>query len=132
MTPAERLRALLAQPNVEIMPGCYDGLSAKLVAAAGYKLAFITAVVGRLLGRGLIHKQVDPRDRRRVTLTVSAKGRAALERLAPLQRQVNDVEFSCLSRQEFELLTGLIDRLIDSGARAVALQNYLQSELAAS
>jgi DNA-binding MarR family transcriptional regulator len=93
--------------------------------------AFITAVAGRLLRRGLIHKDTDSADRRRVTLTVSGKGRAALERLAPIQRRVNDVEFGCLSRQEFELLTGLVDRLIDSGARAVALQNYLQSELAA-
>jgi DNA-binding MarR family transcriptional regulator len=93
--------------------------------------AFITAVAGRLLRRGLIHKAADAGDRRRVTLTVSDKGRAALERLAPIQRRVNDVEFGCLSPQEFELLTGIVDRLIESGARAVALQNYLLSELAA-
>jgi len=41
-TPAQRLRELLAQPNVEIMPGCYDGLSAKLIAAAGFKAAFMS------------------------------------------------------------------------------------------
>lgn len=93
--------------------------------------AFITAVAGRLLRLGLIHKDTDPGDRRRVTLTVSEKGQAALERLAPIQRRVNDTEFGCLNRQEFDLLTGLIDRLIDSGARAVALQNYLLSELEA-
>jgi DNA-binding MarR family transcriptional regulator len=91
--------------------------------------AFITAVAGRLLRRGLIHKESDADDRRRVSLTVSEKGRAALDRLAPLQRRVNDVEFGCLSRQEFETLTNLVDRLIDSGARAVALQNYLLSEI---
>ncbi len=91
--------------------------------------AFITAVAGRLLKRGLIHKKIDAGDRRRVTLTVSARGRAALERLAPIQRKVNDVEFGALSREEFELLTGIVDRLIDSGARAVALQSYLLAEL---
>ena len=91
--------------------------------------AFITAVAGRLLRRGLIHKDIDPQDRRRVDLTVSEKGRAALERLAPLQRRVNDVEFGCLSRQEFEFLTNIVDRLIDSGARAVALQNYLLADV---
>jgi len=42
VTPAQRLRELLAQPHVEIMPGCYDGLSAKLVADAGYKVAFMS------------------------------------------------------------------------------------------
>ena len=91
--------------------------------------AFITAVAGRLLRLGLIDKKTDAGDRRRVTLTVSAQGRASLERLAPIQRKVNDVEFGSLSREEFELLTGIVDRLIDSGARAVALQNYLLAEL---
>jgi DNA-binding MarR family transcriptional regulator len=93
--------------------------------------AFITAVAGRLLRLGLIDKKTDAGDRRRVTLTVSAQGRAALERLAPIQRKVNDVEFGSLGREEFELLTGIVDRLIDSGARAVALQNYLLAELEA-
>jgi len=87
--------------------------------------AFITAVTGRLLKLGLIDKKIDPDDRRRVALTVSANGRAALERLAPIQREVNDVEFGALSQEEFQLLTGIVDRLIESGARAVALQNYL-------
>ena len=89
--------------------------------------AFITSVAGRLLRLGLIHKEADTGDRRRVTLTLTDEGRAALERLAPIQRQVNDVEFACLSREEFELLTGIVDRLIDCGSRAVALQNYLLS-----
>jgi DNA-binding MarR family transcriptional regulator len=91
--------------------------------------AFITSVTQRLLQLGLIHKRMDTSDRRRVTLTVSNKGRAALGRLAPVQRQVNDVEFGCLSRDEFALLTDIVDRLIDNGARAVALQSYLLAEL---
>ena len=92
--------------------------------------AFITAVTQRLLQLGMIHKRIDTGDRRRVTLSVSNKGRAALERLAPIQRQVNDVEFGCLSHEEFALLTDIVDRLIDSGARAVALQGYLLAGLA--
>jgi 2-methylisocitrate lyase-like PEP mutase family enzyme len=42
MTPAQRLRELLGQPNLEIMPGCYDALSAKLVKDAGYKVTFMS------------------------------------------------------------------------------------------
>jgi DNA-binding MarR family transcriptional regulator len=90
--------------------------------------AFITAITGRLLDHGFIEKKTDPADRRRVTLTVSPKGRAALERLAPVQRQVNDVEFGTLSREEFELLGRIMDRLIESGGHAVALQNYLLAQ----
>jgi MarR family transcriptional regulator, organic hydroperoxide resistance regulator len=78
---------------------------------------------------GLIHKKMDTGDRRRVTLSVSSKGRAALQRLAPIQRQVNDVEFGCLSHEEFAFLSAIVDRLIDSGTRAVALQSYLLAEL---
>jgi DNA-binding MarR family transcriptional regulator len=68
---------------------------------------------------------MDTVDRRRVTLTVSSKGRAALEKLAPVQRRINDVEFGCLSREEFRALNTLLKRMIECGDRAVALQSYL-------
>jgi 2-methylisocitrate lyase-like PEP mutase family enzyme len=42
VTSAEKLRKLLADPNVEVMPGCYDALSAKLVAASGFKVTFMS------------------------------------------------------------------------------------------
>ncbi|MET0877950.1 MAG: isocitrate lyase/PEP mutase family protein [Tardiphaga sp.] len=42
MTPAQRLREILAQPNLEIMPGCYDALSAKLVTDAGFQVTFMS------------------------------------------------------------------------------------------
>jgi 2-methylisocitrate lyase-like PEP mutase family enzyme len=42
MTAAQRLRDLLARPGIEIMPGCYDALSAKLVAAAGFQVTFMS------------------------------------------------------------------------------------------
>jgi DNA-binding MarR family transcriptional regulator len=91
--------------------------------------AFITSTVRRLVQLGLVHKRTDQGDRRRVTLTVSAKGHALLEQLAPAQRQINDVEFGCLSREEFRLLLGIVDRLIESGESAVALQAYLSSSV---
>jgi 2-methylisocitrate lyase-like PEP mutase family enzyme len=42
VTSAQRLRELLARPSIEVMPGCYDALSAKLVADAGYKVTFMS------------------------------------------------------------------------------------------
>lgn len=89
--------------------------------------AFITSTVRRLVQLGLVHKRIDQGDRRRVTLTVSAKGHALLEKLAPTQRQINDIEFGCLSREDFRLLLGIVDRLIECGDSAVALQTYLLS-----
>lgn len=90
--------------------------------------AFITSTVRRLVQLGLVHKKTDQRDRRRVTLTVSAKGHTLLERLAPMQRRINDVEFGCLSREQFRFLIDIIDQLIKSGDRAVALQIYLSQQ----
>ena len=42
MTPADRLRALLAAPGLHVMPGCFDALSSKLIADAGYPLSFMS------------------------------------------------------------------------------------------
>ena len=42
MTPPERFRALLAEPDFVAMPAVWDWLSAKLAAAAGFKTAFLS------------------------------------------------------------------------------------------
>lgn len=87
--------------------------------------AFITTVCRRLLALGLIAKSTDTRDRRRVSLEVTTAGRRRLEKLAPMQRQVNDAEFGCLGRHDFLTLLDLIERLIVSGDRALSLQRHL-------
>jgi 2-methylisocitrate lyase-like PEP mutase family enzyme len=42
MTAADRLRALLAEPGLHVMPGCFDALSSKLISDAGYPLSFMS------------------------------------------------------------------------------------------
>ena len=42
MTAPQRLRKILAEPGVEIMPGCFDAISAKLVVEAGFKVTFMS------------------------------------------------------------------------------------------
>jgi len=86
--------------------------------------AFVTTLTNKLLQRGLIHKAPDPNDRRRVRLEISEKGWARLAELAPVQRQVNDVQFDCLSASEFKQLSDMMERLIDSSNRALRLQAY--------
>jgi MarR family transcriptional regulator, organic hydroperoxide resistance regulator len=86
--------------------------------------AFVTTVTNKLVKRGLIHKLPDPSDRRRVRLEVADKGNALLAELAPVQRQVNDVQFACLSRAEFLQLLDVTERLIECSDRAVRLQSY--------
>jgi 2-methylisocitrate lyase-like PEP mutase family enzyme len=42
MNNPDRLRALLAEPDLVVMPAVWDGLSARLAAAAGFKTAFLS------------------------------------------------------------------------------------------
>ena len=87
--------------------------------------AFVTTVTNKLETRGLITKTSNKGDRRRISLAVTPPGAALLERIAPTQMQVNDVQFGCLSAKEFHHLLDMVQRLVDSSERAIALQRYL-------
>jgi DNA-binding MarR family transcriptional regulator len=89
--------------------------------------SFITAETNALEQKGLVVKARGDEDRRKVTLSLTAKGAELLDSIAPLRQRVNDVQFGCLSRQEFQMLVPLIERLVQSGERALALLNYLKS-----
>ncbi|MET0970395.1 MAG: MarR family transcriptional regulator [Tardiphaga sp.] len=87
--------------------------------------AFVTTVTNKLEAKGLITKASHPGDRRRISLTVTSHGADLLERLAPTQQQVNDVQFDCLSARDFHQLLDMVQRLVGSSDRAIALQRYL-------
>lgn len=42
MTPPDRMRELLAEPGLIVMPGVWDGVSAKLTTDAGFQTAFLS------------------------------------------------------------------------------------------
>jgi 2-methylisocitrate lyase-like PEP mutase family enzyme len=42
VTAAQKLRQLLAEAQIAVMPGCFDALSAKLVADAGFRVTFMS------------------------------------------------------------------------------------------
>lgn len=42
ISPANQLRALLAQPGLILMPCCYDAFSARLIEQAGFSLTFMS------------------------------------------------------------------------------------------
>ncbi|MDJ0847673.1 MAG: isocitrate lyase/PEP mutase family protein [Myxococcota bacterium] len=41
-SPSERLRSLLAEPGLHVMPCCFDALSARLIERAGFRLTFMS------------------------------------------------------------------------------------------
>jgi 2-methylisocitrate lyase-like PEP mutase family enzyme len=42
LSAAQKLREVLAEQDIAVMPGCFDALSAKLVADAGFKVTFMS------------------------------------------------------------------------------------------
>lgn len=51
MSPTEQLRALLARPEIIVAPGAYDGLTARLIEAAGFQAVYMTGA-GASASRG--------------------------------------------------------------------------------
>ncbi len=92
--------------------------------------AFVTIECGKLLKLGLLTKQPDPQDRRRVCLSITKKGAELLQRLAPLQAQVNDVLFGFLDGEKFRQFRGMVDRMTECGDQAVALLKFLGKQTA--
>jgi DNA-binding MarR family transcriptional regulator len=88
--------------------------------------AFIAVETAKLVERGLIVKERDPKDARRTLLRTTAEGYALLARLAPVQRTVNDIEFGGISKRDFEQLHKIMNRLIGNCDAALAMQRLLE------
>lgn len=89
--------------------------------------AFVTTVTSKLQTLGLVEKNQDSVDRRRISLVITEKGKALLRKLAPYQREINDVEFGPLSREDFQAISRILEALIDASDKALALQRYKSS-----
>lgn len=87
--------------------------------------AFITVETGKLVQLGLISKVQAFRDRRRVSLRITKRGRELLSGLARVQAPVNDALFEFLSAAQFRALAAMMDRMVECGNRALALLDYL-------
>lgn len=94
--------------------------------------SFITVETNKLEAMGLVRKDRQSNDRRMLSLTVTPRGNALLDSIAPMRQQVNDVQFGCLSAGEFRQLVAVIYRLMDSGDRALSLLRYLIGNMAVS
>ena len=87
--------------------------------------AFVTIEVNKLVKSGLVAKLPHASDKRRVSLSVTPLGSQMLERLAALQRPVNDALFASLDRADFEALSGIMQRLARGAKQAIHLADHL-------
>ncbi len=86
---------------------------------------FVTSEVNRLVAKGLVDKATNPKDKRRVILTVTEYGKSMLEQLAPLQQQVNNIHFGPITQKEFKMLHRLFADLAHSTDEALSLLAHL-------
>lgn len=88
--------------------------------------AFITNETNKLARLGLLEKQQDPEDGRRLILRTTDEAQRRLARLAEVQAEVNDEHFAPLAEGEnFEVYRKLVSQLVDSTDRALALLHGL-------
>ena len=89
--------------------------------------AFVTAETGKLAKKGLIAKRPNPSDGRSVLVTLTPKGRKALDAALPHIRAVNDVFFGKLGAEEFERLAAAAARIVEASPAAVLLAHALSA-----
>lgn len=74
----------------------------------------VSRAVGRAESRGLVDRSIDPDDRRRLLLTLTAQGRAIHDRIVPLAREREAQILSALSEAEADALMTALLRLQSS------------------
>jgi MarR family transcriptional regulator, organic hydroperoxide resistance regulator len=98
-----------------------DGVSIRALAEHVQLAAtHVTTEVGRLTRKGLLTKAENRRDRRGVLVTLTRHGEAAVGRVAPFLRRVNDVLFRGVTRREFAAVDRFLRDFARNGEQALA------------
>jgi DNA-binding MarR family transcriptional regulator len=111
----------------------YEPLSAKqIVARSSMDKVNVSRAVAGLEKAGLLDRHVDPADRRRVLLRLTARGRAVLAELVPRVLEVEQRLLEGLSPAERDTLLGLMQRVRDNAAALRTLDDNHPELLRAS
>ena len=99
----------------------HQGVSVGIVAKHLHVASpFITAQSRELLQRGLLEKKEDTADRRVSRLSLTVKGERLVNQLIQKVRPINDIFFGTLQKSEFEALSTITGKLVDSSRSAIA------------
>jgi len=111
--PQHEILMLIARVNKG--EGISVGEVAKLIRRSS---AFVATETGRLDRLGLVQKKASDPDKRRSVLQLTDHGWELLERLAPYQRQVNNLLFGDFEKKDFEEFVRLLRKLLPASERA--------------
>ena len=99
----------------------HQGVSIGIVARHLHVASpFITAQSRELLQRGLLEKKEDTVDRRVWRLSLTVKGERLVDQIVQKVRPINDIFFGTLQKSEFEALSTIMEKLVDSSRSAIA------------
>lgn len=115
----------MAEVGVELTPVQFAALSAidarpgigqaALAGAVAYDQTTLGGVIDRLEQKGLILRRVSAQDRRARVLSVTEDGRALLERIRPVVRDLQTDILSGLDESERAQLLSLLRKTTDAG-----------------
>jgi DNA-binding MarR family transcriptional regulator len=79
----------------------------------------VTTEVGHLIRKRYLHKRPDPSDGRGVLVSLSTKGRAEVERIAPLVREVNDLLFAGINVRAVKTASHVMGRIAQNAGPVI-------------
>jgi DNA-binding MarR family transcriptional regulator len=132
-----RLLGLTASQFIVLIGTAYrqgnEGVSIRALADHTQLAAtHVTTEVGRLIAKGLLTKQPSTRDRRSVLVRLSPKGEDAIRAVNPFLRRVNDLLFTDVSREDFAIVSGFLEKFALNSEYALAEIRRSERERAGS
>jgi DNA-binding MarR family transcriptional regulator len=93
---------------------------ASLANYIGLAATHVTTEVGRLIRKDLLIKRRNESDRRSVLISLSPRGEAAVESVAPMVRGINDLLFKNIDRKQFATVNDFVKTLLVNSEYAIA------------
>jgi len=93
---------------------------ASLANYIGLAATHVTTEVGRLIRKDLLIKRRNESDRRSVLISLSPRGEAAVESVAPMVRGINDLLFKNIDRKQFGTMNEFVQTLLTNSEYAIA------------
>ena len=110
--------------------GRFGSLSASQIHAhTTLEMDKITRIVDALVENGLVTRQQDGTDRRKIIVTLSAKGRRTNSKIEDMIAGMEREFLIVLSRGEREMLYGLLDRLQSRGNQVFSSKHAWKNDL---
>lgn len=76
------------------------------------KTSGATQLVDRMSELGFVKREVDPKDRRIISISLQQEIKSKIKKMKAIEESVLKEEFSKLNHAEFQMLTSLIQKLI--------------------